>query len=103
MINLRKEYKITPSLLQIRFYIYNRTFIYLQTNEQKEIVQSHHPRRFCVFICSILVLEKPPYSIRNSIIISSYVDQKFLQSYKATVGADFMEKEVVVDGKIINL
>ena len=33
----------------------------------------------------------------------SYVDQKFLQSYKATVGADFMEKEVVVDGKVINL
>lgn len=32
-----------------------------------------------------------------------YVDQKFLQSYKATVGADFMEKEVLVDGKVINL
>ncbi len=32
-----------------------------------------------------------------------YVDQKFLQSYKATVGADFMEKEVIVDGKVINL
>jgi hypothetical protein len=31
------------------------------------------------------------------------VDQKFLQSYKATVGADFMEKEVIVDGKVINL
>ena len=26
-----------------------------------------------------------------------------MQSYKATVGADFMEKEVAVDGKIINL
>jgi hypothetical protein len=26
-----------------------------------------------------------------------------MQSYKATVGADFMEKEVSVDGKIINL
>jgi len=35
--------------------------------------------------------------------LSSYVDQKFLQSYKATVGADFMEKEVIVDGKVINL
>jgi hypothetical protein len=37
------------------------------------------------------------------IITFSYVDQKFLQSYKATVGADFMEKEVFVDGKAINL
>ena len=26
-----------------------------------------------------------------------------MQSYKATVGADFMEKQVVVDGKIITL
>lgn len=26
-----------------------------------------------------------------------------MNSYKATVGADFMEKEVVVDGKVINL
>ena len=33
----------------------------------------------------------------------SYVDEKFLQSYKATVGADFMEHEVIVDGKVICL
>lgn len=31
------------------------------------------------------------------------MDQKFINSYKATVGADFMEKEVIVDGKVINL
>lgn len=36
-------------------------------------------------------------------LLNSYVDQKFVNSYKATVGADFMEKEVVVDGKVINL
>jgi len=35
--------------------------------------------------------------------LNSYVDQKFVNSYKATVGADFMEKEVIVDGKVINL
>ena len=35
--------------------------------------------------------------------MNSYVDQKFVNSYKATVGADFMEKEVIVDGKVINL
>lgn len=32
-----------------------------------------------------------------------YVDQKFTQSYRATVGADFMEKEVMVDGKVVHL
>lgn len=31
------------------------------------------------------------------------MDQKFVNSYKATIGADFMEREVVVDGKVINL
>jgi hypothetical protein len=31
------------------------------------------------------------------------VDQKFTQSYRATVGADFMEKEVMVDGKVVHL
>jgi GTPase SAR1 family protein len=36
-------------------------------------------------------------------LLNSYVDQKFVNSYKATVGADFMEKEVIVDGKVINL
>ena len=43
----------------------------------------------------------PPQFVQLSSF--SYVDQKFLQSYKATVGADFMEKEVIVDGKVINL
>lgn len=78
-------------------------FNYLQPNEQKEIVQSHHPRRLCVIIHPNSVSAKPPFSTRNSYNHRRYVDQKFLQSYKATVGADFMEKEVLVDGKVINL
>jgi hypothetical protein len=48
-------------------------------------------------------LAKRLFSIRTFPHHHSYVDQKFLQSYKATVGADFMEKEVIVDGKVINL
>lgn len=55
------------------------------------------------FLHLFLVSEKPPSSTRNLISNLSYVDQKFLQSYKATVGADFMEKDVIVDGKTINL
>lgn len=66
--------------------------IYNHTHEQKEIVQSHHPRRLRVILILILESEKPPSSTRNSPHNCSYVDQKFLQSYKATVGADFMEK-----------
>ena len=50
-----------------------------------------------------LASEKHRCSTRTPHLISRYVDQKFVNSYKATVGADFMEKEVVVDGKVINL
>ncbi len=43
------------------------------------------------------------FRVGKTSLLNSYVDQKFVNSYKATVGADFMEKEVVVDGKVINL
>jgi hypothetical protein len=33
----------------------------------------------------------------------SYADQRFLNSYKATIGADMMEKDIAVDGKVVNL
>ena len=32
-----------------------------------------------------------------------YVNQKYTQNYRATVGADFMAKEVVVDGRDVTL
>ncbi|KRX01095.1 P-loop containing nucleoside triphosphate hydrolase [Pseudocohnilembus persalinus] len=36
-------------------------------------------------------------------LLNQYVKQKFTQQYRATVGADFMSKEVVVDDKQISL
>ena len=36
-------------------------------------------------------------------MLNAFVDTKFTQSYKATVGADFTEKEISVDGKIVHL
>jgi Ras-related protein Rab-7A len=32
------------------------------------------------------------YRVGKTSLLNSYVDQKFVNSYKATVGADFMEK-----------
>lgn len=32
-----------------------------------------------------------------------FVDQKFSNSYKATIGADFLQKDIVVDGKVVSL
>lgn len=53
-------------------------------DEQEEAVQGDYPGGLCggQDIASQRVRVRPV----------SYVDQKFLQSYKATVGADFMEK-----------
>lgn len=50
-----------------------------------------------------LELEKPPSSIRTHILFIRYIEKRFSQSYKATVGADFMEKQVIVDGDTVNL
>jgi hypothetical protein len=89
-------------IIKLGFYIYILA-INLRLNEQKGIIKGYHPGRLRVPFLLFLVLEKPPFSTRNIYNHRRYVDQKFLQSYKATVGADFMEKEVIVDGKVINL
>jgi len=36
-------------------------------------------------------------------LMNQYVKQKFTQQYRATVGADFMSKDVVVDDKQVSL
>lgn len=76
----------------LQIYLLNRAIIH---HEQEETVEGDHPRRLGVVIIIA--------SVGKTSLLNSYVDQKFVQAYKATVGADFMEKEVVVDGKVINL
>lgn len=36
-------------------------------------------------------------------LINQYVDKKFSQQYKATIGADFVTKEIQVDDKLVTL
>lgn len=36
-------------------------------------------------------------------LLNQYVNQKYTQQYRATVGADFMTKEVVVDERTVTL
>lgn len=35
--------------------------------------------------------------------MSRYIDQKFTEQFKATIGADLMPKEVVIDDRTIKL
>ena len=36
-------------------------------------------------------------------LMQQYVHQKFSTSYKATIGADFLSKDVMIDGKPVTL
>ncbi|KAH3714397.1 Ras family [Pelomyxa schiedti] len=36
-------------------------------------------------------------------LMDQYVNQKFSQNYRATVGADFLTKEVMVDGRLVTM
>jgi len=35
--------------------------------------------------------------------MSQFVNQKFSSQYKATIGADFLTKEIIVDDKLVTL
>lgn len=35
--------------------------------------------------------------------MSQFVNQKFSHQYKATIGADFLTKEIIVDDKLVTL
>jgi len=35
--------------------------------------------------------------------MNQYVNQKFSTQYKATIGADFLSKEVMIDDKLVTL
>jgi len=35
--------------------------------------------------------------------MSQFVNQKFSNQYKATIGADFLTKEIIVDDKLVTL
>ena len=36
-------------------------------------------------------------------LMTRYVDNKYTHHYKATVGADFMAKDVMIDDKMVSL
>ena len=42
-------------------------------------------------------------AVGKTSLLHSYVDQKFVNSYKATIGSDMLERDVIVDGKPVSL
>ena len=42
-------------------------------------------------------------SVGKTSLMNQFVNKKFTSQYKATIGADFLTKEIVVDDKLVTL
>lgn len=65
---------------------------------------SHHNLK-CLqrfrFICFFLVVSR--VSVGKTSLMNQYVNKKFSNQYKATIGADFLTKEVMVDDRLVTM
>lgn len=43
------------------------------------------------------------YRVGKTSLMNRFVNQKFTYQYKATIGADFLTKEIIVDDKVVTL
>lgn len=43
------------------------------------------------------------HSVGKTSLMNQYVNKKFSNQYKATIGADFLTKEVVVDDRVVTM
>jgi len=43
------------------------------------------------------------FSVGKTSLMNQFVNKKFTSQYKATIGADFLTKEIVVDDKLVTL
>ena len=43
------------------------------------------------------------YSVGKTSLMNQYVNKKFTSQYKATIGADFLTKEVMVDDRLVTM
>ena len=60
---------------------------------------SHYSWRFWVLIFALFMLTL--FRVGKTSLMNQYVHKKFSNQYKATIGADFLTKEVMVDDKLV--
>ena len=51
--------------------------------------------------CHYVFLVSP--SVGKTSLMNQYVNKKFTSQYKATIGADFLTKEVMVDDRLVTM
>ena len=52
-----------------------------------------------IILLSVLFL----LSVGKTSLMNQYVNKKFSNQYKATIGADFLTKEVMVDDRLVTM
>ena len=71
--------------------------------------QDHYIRRqwvrhtFIVFVLFCEVMMAWCYRVGKTSLMNQYVNKRFSSQYKATIGADFLTKEVMIDDKLVTL
>jgi GTPase SAR1 family protein len=43
------------------------------------------------------------YRVGKTSLMNQYVNKRFSSQYKATIGADFLTKEIMIDDKLVTL
>lgn len=63
------------------------------------------PSAHSTFVCHDLPILTPFHanSVGKTSLMERYVEHRFSQQYKATIGADFFPKDVIIDDKPVNL
>ena len=51
----------------------------------------------------LFVSPPPLLSVGKTSLMNQYVNKKFTSQYKATIGADFLTKEVMVDDRLVTM
>ena len=51
----------------------------------------------------IRLLLQNHFSVGKTSLMNQYVNKKFSNQYKATIGADFLTKEVMVDDRLVTM
>lgn len=54
-----------------------------------------------IYSCFFLVVSR--VSVGKTSLMNQYVNKKFSNQYKATIGADFLTKEVMVDDRLVTM
>ena len=57
----------------------------------------------CLFLWHHFNIVCSLYSVGKTSLMNQFVNKKFSNQYKATIGADFLTKEVMVDDRLVTM